>query len=201
MLAATDARNALLRRGASRSARDDDVVGPSRLQAMSRKWLHVQCCSLAFVGFSIDTRTRSATTRYYSLHLGRSVLLNDRPLFSGCEADASLPSCIPSSAALILCAAVDALAVHPTPMSYASSFPPYCPIIWLSTDRAPRHGHHDTRPHGLNERDSAMDRFSPAMQSLASLSSAHWAQTYPDTLQLSSRLPLRSSRSGNCQRW
>lgn len=62
-----------------RQARDDDVVGPSRLQGMSRKWLHVQCCSLASVGFGIDTRTKSATTKYYSLHLGRSVpvLLND----------------------------------------------------------------------------------------------------------------------------
>jgi hypothetical protein len=69
-----------------------------------------------------------------------------------------------------------------------------------SADGTPGHGNHDMGPHGLNERDGAVDGLGPAVISLVALPDYEISQTYPDTLQLCSRLALRSSRSGNCQR-
>jgi hypothetical protein len=71
-----------------------------------------------------------------------------------------------------------------------------------STNRAPRHGHHDVRSHRLDQRNSAVDGFSPSSISCQSSRRRNARiQTHPETLQLCSRLALRSSRSGNCQRW
>jgi hypothetical protein len=69
-----------------------------------------------------------------------------------------------------------------------------------SADGAPGHGNHDMGPHGLNERDGAVDGLGPAVILSVALPDYERSQTYPDTLQLCSRLALRSSRSGNCQR-
>ena len=70
-----------------------------------------------------------------------------------------------------------------------------------STDRAPRHGDHDVRSHGLDQGNGTVDGLSPAVKLLVKFEEGNCKETHPETLQLCSRRALRSSRSGNCHRW
>jgi hypothetical protein len=70
-----------------------------------------------------------------------------------------------------------------------------------STDRAPWHGNHDVRSHGLDQGNGTVDGLGPAARLLVKFGEEECNKTYPDTLQLCSRLALRSSRSGNCHKW
>lgn len=91
--------------------------------------------------------------------------------------------------------------------SFSQSLRHFCPIsskresCTCSTDRAPWHGDHDVRSHGLDQRNGAVDGLGPAKILLVTFGEVEYKKTYPDTLQLCSRLALRSSRSGNCHRW